>query len=563
MASSAEAPAHFQCANKSCTNVGGFSCKRCLLVLYCGQDCQRSHWQQHKTDCKSALLKPSWRPQWDIQDRTPVFCGGRPDSSFDDNKKFLWGRVPAYDVLNLEANEGSGITSDLDLLFAASGDLRNVLKTIESLPPTYGGEVRITMNDEDLDVVVRNVLILLLLVYIPNPQSAAQGVIHLWYSAFIPQALQDVLAKAHGVVQSLCTASESAPPEAPLIQEFLFDKGLIRVALQKKAWFSMLDYLKPSEISLEEAKELRKAVTLAAERIDYRERAWFRQSPSARFCSYKFREDGVLLPFSAARDAFILPNPTIFVSGSWPLADSADPLDGWALGDVKKTDSGAATNDIYGKLYYHLLGLLSSVHGRLRDTRISIQMKNECIRHFFGDTSLQKSRFDRIETANMADTDHLGVAYTVCALGSLLKKPEVNPHATLITLFMNAVPEMTTLDDKISEIPAEIHRVNAYMAISQHMSRNDARFIRLFACREMVRDYEKYFERYMQMHFKKFRTLLKIDMEMKPEHTIIGQWPLRLKKRPGEPGAVKEFAEIMESGHIGHQRYVEWRLERS
>ena len=27
-------------------------CTRCLKVSYCGQECQRAHWKEHKKDCK-------------------------------------------------------------------------------------------------------------------------------------------------------------------------------------------------------------------------------------------------------------------------------------------------------------------------------------------------------------------------------------------------------------------------------------------------------------------------------------------------------------------------------
>lgn len=51
-----------------------------------------------------------------------------------------------------------------------------------------------------------------------------------------------------------------------------------------------------------------------------------------------------------------------------------------------------------------------------------------------------------------------------------------------------------------------------------------------------------------------------VNMMMKEEHTIIDKWPLSLKKRYGSPGAKDEFRELMALGHVGTDRYVEWRL---
>lgn len=109
------------CANRPCDKPGTSSCGSCLMVLYCGSQCQKAHWTKHKPDCKSDLLKPTWLPQWDIQRRPPAFVGHNVPSlstfNFKDSK-YLWGNMPACDVLNLSGNEGTGFQSDVHLLFA-------------------------------------------------------------------------------------------------------------------------------------------------------------------------------------------------------------------------------------------------------------------------------------------------------------------------------------------------------------------------------------------------------------------------------------------------------------
>jgi hypothetical protein len=50
---------------------------------------------------------------------------------------------------------------------------------------------------------------------------------------------------------------------------------------------------------------------------------------------------------------------------AWPLHDNADPLNGWLLKDIEATSSGPATADIYGKLFYHVRGVLGSFLRRL------------------------------------------------------------------------------------------------------------------------------------------------------------------------------------------------------
>lgn len=46
---------------------------------------------------------------------------------------------------------------------------------------------------------------------------------------------------------------------------------------------------------------------------------------------------------------------------------------------------------------------------------------------------------------------------------------------------------------------------------------------------------------------------------VKERHTIIEEWPWRLKKRPGEPGAQEEFDIFIAAGPHGTERYMEWR----
>jgi len=67
---------------------------------------------------------------------------------------------------------------------------------------------------------------------------------------------------------------------------------------------------------------------------------------------------------------------TFFQDTNWPLKDSADPLDGWNLPEILEVDSGAATNDIYGKLFYHLQERFSAFLCRLSTHRWEFQLLN-------------------------------------------------------------------------------------------------------------------------------------------------------------------------------------------
>lgn len=49
-------PAHI-CNRKDCTNKGLLKCSRCLNAHYCGKECQKLHFPEHKTACKDRALK--------------------------------------------------------------------------------------------------------------------------------------------------------------------------------------------------------------------------------------------------------------------------------------------------------------------------------------------------------------------------------------------------------------------------------------------------------------------------------------------------------------------------
>jgi hypothetical protein len=92
---------------------------------YCSKACQGAHWPIHKNDCKSPLMKTTWRPQYDIEKRTPAFIdqNNTPESSSTPSErygmmKYLWGNVPAIDVVKYSKNEGLNIPEELHFLFA-------------------------------------------------------------------------------------------------------------------------------------------------------------------------------------------------------------------------------------------------------------------------------------------------------------------------------------------------------------------------------------------------------------------------------------------------------------
>jgi len=68
-------------------------------------------------------------------------------------------------------------------------------------------------------------------------------------------------------------------------------------------------FVVPDTLTLEKAHAIRRRVTLAPERIDYRDRGMLQLPPATREVDVHFRRNGVLLPYACSLSAFDTPNP--------------------------------------------------------------------------------------------------------------------------------------------------------------------------------------------------------------------------------------------------------------
>ncbi|KAK7987452.1 hypothetical protein PG989_007767 [Apiospora arundinis] len=491
----------------------------------------------HKTDCKSPLGKASWQPAWVADNRQPAFIRGGRDEHFGANK-YLWGNVPALDVLQLESNEGKEYEGELNLLFAASGDLRNVVQTIVDLPSTTNCPLKITINDRDLDIVARNLIILLTALVSQDIDETADCIIHIWYSALLRTSDLNLLQdKIRPFFEGVCEKIKDKAATCLLGKTWTFGERSLRVVLEKASWDKLLAYLEvPARLTPERACQVRAAITLADSRKDYRDRHMFLHSPPHRIAINQFRKDGLLLPFGSPRQAFQNPNPTFFQNAdTWPMKDNADPLHGWPS-KVALTFSGSATADIYGKLFYYLRALLQTFLGRLSSSNMSFQLFQVDVIDL--PDHLSSETFSRIET------------------------PRANKHATLLTLFMNAVDETITDQDKLSEMtpnsPVTKLLLKYLPPKRSRTSPYDPEIVKFSLARDIISTYDRFFDRYMKEHeFDDFAALL--GAAMKPKQTIIEKWPYRLKLRPGQTGAQEEFDSLITKGVTSKECYVEWK----
>ena len=279
---------------------------------YCSKECQIADWPRHKRICKSDLMAIQYIPGWVKQGRLPSWVSNSGHSSAFGVNQYLWGNMPAVDILKFEQNEGvSKIHHDIRLLFAASGDIRNVIKSItEGLPNGYSGQCTLVINDINFMVVARNAILLLVALSLEN-DYAITIIIHVWYSALIPHVMIETLRHVIlGRIVEVCEKIKDKSSTSLQAKTFSYGKRSLRLVLKKHQWDELKDYFNvPRGLTQADAQAIRRRCMLAPERTDYLQRALCNQPPPIRVATVTFREDGILLPHGVSREKFDTPNP--------------------------------------------------------------------------------------------------------------------------------------------------------------------------------------------------------------------------------------------------------------
>ncbi|KAI2631779.1 hypothetical protein GGS21DRAFT_491683 [Xylaria nigripes] len=558
---------------RSCKNVGTLACTKCLIVAYCSRHCRKAHWSIHHVDCQSPFMKETWKPGWVTDSRAPTFARMDVVFLFIGKTKDFWGNVPGVDMLQLARNEGTDYRGPLRMLFAASGDMRNVILSVASLPQSYHGPLNVVMNDKKIDIVARNIIFLLIFFVEVDADVAADCVLHVWYSALITKSCHKILLKkVKPMVQNVCDRIAYKYGSTLFGKTWRFGQNSLRLVLSRDNWFALLGYFDIAKhLNNNNVQLSRRRIVYAPESVDYADRALCLQTPTGRLAVSKFRKDGLLLPFGHPREAFTLPNPTMFdETGQWPMLCNTDPRSGWSMKSFLDLNIGPAKNDVFGKLHHYLKHLFGCFHRQLR-SEVPIEFELLHLNAFDLPQSLHPKRFDRIDVGNISDDCYLGPQVTLSRLSPLLQPLSTNPHATLIALFMDAVPEMRT-----RVLEASPPFVSAALAVTElenaekHMSGSATNYrdpshpnyYKLMLGGVLFRDTELYFDHYMLMNgFPQLAD--SVGLEMKAAHTIVEAWPTKIfvGAGPATPQAKEEFSRSLSSYHTGQERFVEWKCK--
>lgn len=150
---------------------------------------------------------------------------------------------------------------------------------------------------------------------------------------------------------------------------------------------------------------------------------------------------------------------------------------------------------------------------------------------------------------------YMGIDPTLAYFGPLLKPALENPHATIITLFLNAIESMR--DDACNLDVGHGARYMPQSAQAAVSNRRGVDAIRILSASQLFADHSNYFAEYMQA-FNFEGAAAAAGVSMKINNTIVGPWPCALELQLGHPGAREEFKLLLGSAHTGLETYVEW-----
>ncbi|KAG5715269.1 hypothetical protein E4T56_gene8876, partial [Termitomyces sp. T112] len=362
------------------------------------------------------MLDPCWEPRWIREEREPRFNTAPSDD------------LPAYDCLRLPHNETErdAIHRDFKLCFAASGDIRNLVQTINGLPAGYRGKCDILLNDVDTITVNRNLVILYALLGSgPSIEQSAEMAIHLMYSSALPPAIATYLRGCVRVIYG-----EGTNEGKLLFRCSLGTRGQGKIYSMQ----STMAMRRPMEMfhsTYDLRKGLRsKRTTITDTRhVDDVDRAFASLQPAHRLALAHFRRKGVLAPFSLSTRGFSEPNRLMYTAGGdWLGHAGVNPLKGWNVSDVLATGAKYAVDsaDIIGCLFFHVKEELMEFTRRIKEFYIDLHVtqfsppllsKGISIGVF---PAFAEGCFDRVDTADI--TDREGIPELLADWGPMLNR---------------------------------------------------------------------------------------------------------------------------------------------
>jgi hypothetical protein len=198
------------------------------------------------------------------------------------------------------------------------------VRTVNCLPSNYSGNLKILLNDHNVPIVCRNIVVLLILGTTPDKTMAVDIALHFWYSVFMPVEYCITISAIIALLLERAKNQGFGSLAIPLGQN-----SSLTCTITKPMCIYFVHYLSTS-FSVQEIQAQHDKVRNAPSRGDYRDKMYAALRPSHRVAFQHFRRFGLILPCGAPNAHFNAPNLSFFSpEGEWLETDYADPLEGW------------------------------------------------------------------------------------------------------------------------------------------------------------------------------------------------------------------------------------------
>jgi hypothetical protein len=246
------------------------------------------------------------------------------------------------------------------------------------------------------------------------------------------------------------------------------------------------------------------------------------------------------------------------------LNDSADPFNCWKYADVVASSEklGLPKNDIFGALYFYLIPQFEQFSRRLQTDELSLTLLSVDARKLESALLDSASKhhiqaFDRIDVSNIVDRCYVGIHDTLDLLGRLLKTRTENPHAALITLFMNYHEEEAGSKPDPRALDREIKEIMKLMPAFKPRGKSDPALMKVLDWRGYLQDFDKTWEKYKQVCLFDL-AVHRSGMVPRAVAKIIANRPYAIDMTGSKEDILGKFHAHDIGGLRGHERYVEW-----
>lgn len=188
-------------------------------------------------------------------------------------------------------------------------DLRHVMKTIVSLPEGYTNAVSFVIPEQDFNLQVRLFLVLMLSANYPDGQ-AAELITHLWYSAWIPSKMYNLVIDK--VLPHLKKALDGTTREGNRSVAMMVGQCTVSLSMRNREWAWLDMRLNPQNFEKKyKAEWKRESVMMCNDPFQRKARDDFLSSlpPWQRLTELEYRQTGILLPYGSDVEHFNISNP--------------------------------------------------------------------------------------------------------------------------------------------------------------------------------------------------------------------------------------------------------------